>query len=107
MRSKFNILCPAAQLLISDRPANSDLASRLGRKERARSLSNSTATEEGEGGGRAAVRQGGLSMVLPNSVLHAHSLMGEVPYDEAGLVEVRCDAYDLRPLTAQPGLVPT
>lgn len=81
MRSKFNILCPAAQLLIADRPAysDSDLANRLGRKEKAGSLSNSTASreEEEKQGGKGHGREGGLSLVLPKSVLHAHSL-GEI-----------------------------
>jgi hypothetical protein len=82
VRSRFNILCPTAQLLISDRPANSpqnDLANRLGRKERAPSLANSTATEsesEETAHGHAAfgIRDGGLSMVLPKSVLQTHAL---------------------------------
>ncbi len=96
VRSRFNILCPSAQLLISDRPANShhnELANRLGRKERAPSLVNGTSTESNgeetaQGSGSFTIKEGGLSMVLPKSVMQTHALSKSTDVFPDGLLRV-------------------
>ncbi len=121
-----NVLCPAAQLLISDVPANPEhgggVGARLTRLQRvvaaAGRVGNVSETRDqqeangGEGGrpgngtmesdGELPVMSithgGALSMVLPRRIFDATRIAGRLPAIETNLLELRCSAYDLNPL---------
>jgi len=118
-----NLLCPSAQLLISDVPANpesrSGVGARLTRLQRvvAARVGNGTGEDRadaprgdaagGEAGNETAgelpvsvgVGHGGaLSMVLPRRIFDSTRISGRLPAVETSLLELRCSAYDLNPL---------
>ncbi len=118
-----NLLCPSAQLLISDVPANperSGIGARLTRLQRvvAARVGNGTGEDpdradapRGGAGGESdnatagelpvsvGVGHGGaLSMVLPRRIFDSTRISGRLPAVETSLLELRCSAYDLNPL---------
>lgn len=97
LRSKFNVLCPSAKFLIADAvSASGGLGGRLAGKER---LTNSTLPPPPMG-----ERMGGLSMVLPSSAIGTNPAMGNIDDgEEDGLVELRCEAFDIRPISREGG----
>ena len=121
-----NVLCPSAQLLISDVPANPEprggVGARLTRLQRVVAAArqgnateathtgsvgdtggNSTADADGELPVSIGAAHGGaLSMVLPRRIFDATRLAGRLPAVETSLLELRCSAYDLNPLGFPP-----
>ena len=121
-----NVLCPSAQLLISDVPANPEpgggVGARLTRLQRVVAAGrvgnvseqkdpqesdgesgrsgNSTLESDGELPviGVGVGHGGALSMVLPRRIFDATRIAGRLPAIETNLLELRCSAYDLNPL---------
>jgi len=124
LHSDLNLLCPSAQLLIADRPANAPPAPAVP------SVNNVTTdadgwrhepleeeeeddddkAEEGRGGWRPTVVSDGatVSMMLPRETLEGVSLAGSrlaMPEGGSRMVEFRCSAFDLHPFTAAQSLL--
>uniref|UniRef100_A0A7S0HUF6 BZIP domain-containing protein n=1 Tax=Hanusia phi TaxID=3032 RepID=A0A7S0HUF6_9CRYP len=104
-RSDFNVLCPEAQLLIADKPANDmSVSARLIRKQ-SKPLSppprNGTAEEVKTE--QIAPKEDGrmfsaLSMILPRNVLDSQNFAEYLPKQLSPLVEVQCSSFNLHPL---------
>mmetsp|Transcript_20773 Transcript_20773/g.40365 ORF Transcript_20773/g.40365 Transcript_20773/m.40365 type:complete len:355 (+) Transcript_20773:333-1397(+) len=81
----------------SDHNSN-HLGARLVRKERGGvPLTNGTTVDPEQL--QPLSRSGGLSMVIPTSVFGSNFMSGELKDVEGGLAELRCDAFEVRPLS--------
>jgi len=104
VKSDVNVLCPSAQLLIADKPANAeqDIGSKLQRLQNQKEtefVTNSTASNAHPKESFVPRENGrtSLSMLVPRNQLATEKLEEHLPKQHSHLVEVRCAAYDLHP----------